>query len=619
MVLKLVVFPSDALETYYKKGEIKERYFNPNNYFDEVHFISMNDKEVDEDKVQKLVGDAKLKIYTVGKWNPLLPPLIFKKKVLRIVRDIDPTAIRAYDPLLPGYLAVYCGKKLNVPSIISLHADFDEEREYNKQFGWKKYYKFKIYSQMFEEKTLKRADKIMCVTEFLTNYAKKYGADSGKIEVIYNRVDTKRFRRGDRLNNEPMRILCVGRQNKQKNQQCLIRAIKYLPVELILVGDGDQHEYLISLAKELNVQDKVKFIKSIPHSDIHNIYTESDIFAIATDHEGMCVPVVEAMASSLPVVVTNKDPLPEVVGEGGLLVERTPEAFNEAFKQLIEYPELRMELGLKGRLRSMDFDSELIEKKEAKMYDELINKISNQITTLLGDTKWLHEERMNYYTNKIKNIKKELNRSLKVVDVGCGDGIVTQHIINSLTNEDVVYGVDYDLVRLKRLASKINIKIIEGDATNLPIENDFADIVTIHHVMEHIPDETKAITELKRIMKPDGYLIIGVPHEGGILGKILRIVHRRMYNSEKNLKHGWHVNFYSRNSMTKKLKKQGLNVIEIKGIGAIFPFFPIHYFILKRRFLFRIGNWKAQIFKGCADSLFFIIKKDDMGRDSKRV
>lgn len=613
-MLRLVVFASDSLKNYYNKGEIKERYFNPNNYFDEVHFISLNDEEVEEDKVQQLVGKAKIKIHTIGKWNPWPAPnfsrIIFQRKVLKLVREINPTAIRAYDPLFPGYLAVYCGKKLNVPSVISLHADFDEEREYNKQFGRLRYWKFYWYSKMFEKASLQGADKIMCVTKFLTNYAKKYGTASRKIEVIYNRVDTSRFRRGDRLYNEPVRIICVGRQNKQKNQQCLIKAIKDLPVELLLIGDGDQHNYLVSLVKELNIENKVKFIKSVPHSDIHKYYAESDIFAIATDHEGMCIPLVEAMASSLPVVVTDKEPLPEVIQNAGFLVERTPEAFAEAFKKLIEYPELRAELGLHGRLRSMDFDTQIIEEKEAKMYDELINKVSNQITTLLGDTKWLHEERMKYLTNKIKQIKDELKRPLTILDVGCGDGIVTEYIFKIVGEEDKLIGVDYDPVRLKRLSDRMKtIVTIEGNILDLPIPDNSIDIINIHHVLEHIPEEKKAITELKRVLKSDGYLIIGVPNEGGILGKILRTIHWRQYKVDQNLKSGWHVNFYSRKGLTKKLERQGLKVIEIKGVGAIFPFYPIHYFILKRRFLFRIGNWKAQIFKGLSDSLFFITKK----------
>lgn len=622
--LKLVVFPSDSLKTYYSKGEIKERYYNPNNYFDEVHFISLNDEEIEEAKVQKLVGKAKIKIHTIGKWKPWPHPrmnkIILQRKVLHLVREINPAAVRAYDPLLPGYLAVYCGKKLNIPSIISLHADFDEEREYNRQFGWWRYLKFKLYSQMFEGYTLTNADKVMCVTKFLTNYAERYGASPEKIDVIYNRVDTKRFRSGGGDRDKmyihlPLRIICVSRLNKQKNQQCLIQAIKDLPVELLLIGDGDQYEYLEFLTEKLGVQEKVKFIKSVPHSEIHKYYAESDIFALASDHEGMGIGTVEAMSSSLPVVVTNKEPLPEVVGDAGILVERTPEAFTEAFKELIDSPELRQELGAKGRARAMDFDAKLIEKKEAKMYDAAIKKVSNQITTLLGDTKYLHEERMNYLTNKIKEIKdikkeKGDNTPLIVLDVGCGDGVVTKHILDTLTDtRDTLIGVDSDSLRLKRLSNRLNILVVVGDAANLPMNMDYADIIVLHHVLEHIVDDDKVILELKRVLKPGGWLIIGVPNEGGVVGTLLRMVHWRMYRVDENTKKGWHVHFYSRKSIRKKIEDNGLKVIEMKGIGAIFPFYPIHYFILKRRKLFKLGNWLTQKLKFTADSLFVVIEK----------
>ena len=69
MIKKLVVFPNDALLDYYNKGEIKERYFNPENWFDEIHIISLFKKEIDEKKVQKLAGNAKLIIHNFGKVN----------------------------------------------------------------------------------------------------------------------------------------------------------------------------------------------------------------------------------------------------------------------------------------------------------------------------------------------------------------------------------------------------------------------------------------------------------------------------------------------------------------------------------------------------------------------
>ena len=48
--MKLCVFPNDPLKSYLEKGEIKERYFNPNNLFDEVHVISPIEKDVNEEQ-----------------------------------------------------------------------------------------------------------------------------------------------------------------------------------------------------------------------------------------------------------------------------------------------------------------------------------------------------------------------------------------------------------------------------------------------------------------------------------------------------------------------------------------------------------------------------------------
>ena len=67
--MKLCIFPNDPIIAYYQKREIKERYFNPENLFDEIHIISFTDKEIDVSKVQQIAGNAKLIIHTVGKIN----------------------------------------------------------------------------------------------------------------------------------------------------------------------------------------------------------------------------------------------------------------------------------------------------------------------------------------------------------------------------------------------------------------------------------------------------------------------------------------------------------------------------------------------------------------------
>ena len=601
----LAVFPNDPIKAYYKKGEIKERYYNPCNFFDEVHIISPCNSDVEESKVQTIAGDAKLKIHPIGRFSLVSP--FHRYKALRLIKEIKPDVIRAYNPQMQGYFAVYCGKKLKIPTVISLHNEFDDAREYDKSLILRLF-------RLFEYQSLSNADKVICVTNYLISYAKKYGAKD--IEVIYNRVNTKQFNKSDgakKFNKHT--ILCIGRLDKQKYQECLIRAIKNLNVDLLLIGDGELYDGLKQLTKELGIEDRVKFIKSVPHSEIHKYYSSADIFAIATHYEGFCIPVLEAMASSLPVVASKIGPIQELVGNAGILIENTPEAFKEAFKKLISNPELRKELGEKGRKRALEVDGKIMEEKERRLYEGLAENYSTRyVNDTNPDDQWkyleegparhLHRLRMNFLIEKLKNIKKELSRNIKILDAGCGDGVITSYIASICKENDEIIGVDLNQIRLKRAEKNCpNANFVLGNITKLGFPNNSFDIIVLHHVIEHIPDDENVLKECYRVLKDDGYLIMGIPNEGDIMGELLRKIHKKTY------KEGEHVNFYSSESMKCLLKENGFNCIENKGFGFIFPFFPIHYLILRNKLLFSIGNWLTQKLKFTADSLFFVARK----------
>jgi len=121
--LKVCVFPNDSLLSYYQKGEIKEGYFNPKNYFQEVHVISLFDEEIDENKVQKLAGSGTLKIHKIGKTN-LTNYQNSEERVIKLIQKINPSIIRAFNPLVQGWLAIKAGKKLQIPIVISLHTNY---------------------------------------------------------------------------------------------------------------------------------------------------------------------------------------------------------------------------------------------------------------------------------------------------------------------------------------------------------------------------------------------------------------------------------------------------------------------------------------------------------------
>ena len=84
--LTLCVFPNDPIISYFNKGEIKTKYFNPENIFKSIHIISAIDSDVDEEKIKKIAGNAKLKIHCIGFENFYQPQNL---RVLRKLRMLE--------------------------------------------------------------------------------------------------------------------------------------------------------------------------------------------------------------------------------------------------------------------------------------------------------------------------------------------------------------------------------------------------------------------------------------------------------------------------------------------------------------------------------------------------
>jgi len=374
---KLAVFPGDPIYKYYEKGEIKPRYWNPGEIFDRVDILSFADREVEPRLVQDLVGRAELHIHPIGTFQKALAGLpYFLRRAKRLVEEIQPDIIRGHGAHIAAFYATYIASKLRIPSIISLHGDYEEIRSFPDVVSLSSYLKNYVASRLFEGYALAHADSVLCVTSFIENYARKYGAR--EIEIIYNRVSTGKFNPKPvvpgKLN--PLRILCIGRVNKQKNQECLLEATKDLDVQIRFIGkDSEEYlEFLKERVAKLGMQGRVEFIPAVPYSEIEKYYQDADVFAIATKFEGFCIPVLEAMASGLPVVVSRIPPLVEIVGEAGIVVDIAPENYREAFVRLAGDPDLRNSLAVKARERSVGFDGGVMEEREKDLYLRLIDQ-----------------------------------------------------------------------------------------------------------------------------------------------------------------------------------------------------------------------------------------------------
>lgn len=124
-------------------------------------------------------------------------------------------------------------------------------------------------------------------------------------------------------------LLFVGRVANNKRIDVLVKALPiirehYPGVKLVIVGDWASSEeyrktkrFLEELAREDEVESDIIFTGSV--EDVVPYYRTADIFITASEHEGFCMPIVEAMACGIPVIAANSTAIPETLGDGGLL------------------------------------------------------------------------------------------------------------------------------------------------------------------------------------------------------------------------------------------------------------------------------------------------------------
>lgn len=112
--------------------------------------------------------------------------------------------------------------------------------------------------------------------------------------------------------------------------------------------------------------------------------------------------------------------------------------------------------------------------------------------------------------NALKKIKRSRKR-FKVLDLGCGDGVIMHSLLNQkLVSPNSIIGVDNSNIRIESAKNLIGngVKIVNGNAINLPFVDHSFDLVYSLMVMEHLKDDSKYAREIYRVLKPKGMTVI---------------------------------------------------------------------------------------------------------------
>ena len=383
--MKALIFPNDPLAAYLKKGELKERYFNPNNVFDEVHFVTFYNDECTVEDIQKTIGKAKGYIHKLAPISILdmFYPNRRVKGIINAINLIEVDVVRSYNPIFQGFFAGVASLELKVPFLISLHGNYDLDIRYQYKINRdKRYLKYLLSKYTVEPKSLKMATHILGAYKFAGKYAIDNGVVESKVSIIYNRVYLDRFKpNNNKKISIQIRVISVGRLIKEKGQRVLVEAMAIINenISLTIVGDGEDYDFLLNKMKELNLTDRIKFIKSIPNEELAELYRDHDIFALPIQYGGVCIPFLEATASGLALVAPKPiyESTPEVIGEYAEVVENSVEGFAKGIQKVANSYELREAMIKKGFEVISNYSGNIMEKKESDLYTKLINEYEN--------------------------------------------------------------------------------------------------------------------------------------------------------------------------------------------------------------------------------------------------
>lgn len=140
-----------------------------------------------------------------------------------------------------------------------------------------------------------------------------------------------------------------------------------------------------------------------------------------------------------------------------------------------------------------------------------------------------------------KFLKKEIPQGVKFLDIGCGAGYAMQIAEKELGCDCSGIDPDPGAHGVGRYLNEMvdNQKIIQGYAENLPFEEKSFDVVFSSHVLEHVNNEQKSLQEMKRVLKDDGILIIGMPTTAmtliSFISQLFFLTHVRVYEFVRNL------------------------------------------------------------------------------------
>lgn len=250
--------------------------------------------------------------------------------------------------------------------------------------------KAKTIYNLLTPQSLRKSDLVIADSHYTKDEIIRAGwKEENKVRVIHLAVNQDFFDppSDDQLNSflkkhqlDKGYILYLGAIDKRKNLIGLVQAYSELRAKhtdiprFVIAGEdiGSESE-LMEWVHRLGLDNSVKRIGYIPPEQLKVVYSGAMFFVFPSFYEGFGLPPLEAMACKIPVIVSDRTSLPEVVGDAGIVVsiDKTGE-LTDAMNLLINDTAKRNDLAHKGYERASGFTWEKVAKEVMDVYREIV-------------------------------------------------------------------------------------------------------------------------------------------------------------------------------------------------------------------------------------------------------
>lgn len=294
---------------------------------------------------------------------PVLNQLAVMNSLTRRLKEVviasKPDVLHAHSPALNAIPALRVGRRLGIPVVYEIRAFWEDAAvDHGTSRPWGLRYRL---TRALESYALKRVDAVTTICEGLRNDILARGIPAEKVTVIPNAVDIGSFHSeqpadpqlASELGVEGCVLLgFIGSFYAYEGLGTLLQALpdmlaKNGDIRLLLVGGGPQEKELKTLAKQLGVEDKVRFVGRVPHDRVQRYYNLIDVLVYPrlrmrlTDLVTPLKPL-EAMAQCKLLVASDVGGHLELIRDGktGVLFEAgNPQALANKVLELLQTPE----------------------------------------------------------------------------------------------------------------------------------------------------------------------------------------------------------------------------------------------------------------------------------------